>query len=215
MTPIVVGAPLRSGNWIVGGNHRRALVPIDGRSYLAQRYAIDWAMLGANGWVFEGDPKDNRSYFGYGAEVIAIADAVVESARDGIPDNVPGAPRLRDARDGVSLRAVPMTIDTVSGNNVVLRLGDKCSAFYAHLVPGSLRVKGGDSVRRGDVLGLLGNSGNSTGPHLHFHISDSEHPLAAEGLPYAIDTFDVRRSRDTWERRENEMPVGKTVVRFK
>jgi murein DD-endopeptidase MepM/ murein hydrolase activator NlpD len=68
----------------------------------------------------------------------------------------------------------------------VLDLGGGTYAFYAHLQPGSLRVKNGDRVTRGRVLGLLGNSGNSTEPHLHFHVSDGMSPLGSEGLPYTI-----------------------------
>ena len=69
---------------------------------------------------------------------------------------------------------------------VVLDLGGGRFAFYAHLQPGSLRVKAGDRVKAGQVLGLVGNSGNSTEPHLHFHISNGISPLGSEGLPYAI-----------------------------
>ena len=65
-------------------------------------------------------------------------------------------------------------------------------AFYAHLQPGSLKVKLGDKVRRGQVVGLVGNSGNSTEPHLHFHVSDANSPLGCEGLPYALDAFEVQ-----------------------
>ena len=69
---------------------------------------------------------------------------------------------------------------------MILDLGGGKFAFYAHIQPGTLRVKTGDRVTRGQVLGLVGNSGNSTEPHLHFHISDSPLPLESEGLPYAI-----------------------------
>ena len=69
---------------------------------------------------------------------------------------------------------VPITLETVGGNNVIMEIGDGLYAFYAHLQPGSLRVKVGDKVRRGQVLGLLGNSGNSSEPHLHFHICNAQ-----------------------------------------
>jgi murein DD-endopeptidase MepM/ murein hydrolase activator NlpD len=105
-----------------------------------------------------------------------VADATVAAIKDGIPENVPGP----------TSRAVPITSETIDGNYVVLDLGEGRFAFYAHLQPGSLRVKAGDRVTTGQVLGLVGNSGNSTEPHLHFHVSNGVSPLGSEGLPYAL-----------------------------
>jgi hypothetical protein len=218
--PMAIGPPLRGGDWLAangfGNNaaHRRAVVPIGGQAFIAQRYAIDWARLGRDGRLFEGNPEDNGSYFGYGAEVLAVADGFVISVKDGIPENVPRSRRLREMTEGETLRAVPMTLETIGGNYVILDLGESRYAFYGHLVPGSLRVKPEDRVSRGEVIGRLGNSGNSTGPHLHFHLSDRNHPLAAEGLPYAIDSWESMRAPDRWERRTNESPMQGARVRF-
>jgi murein DD-endopeptidase len=108
-------------------------------------------------------------------------------------------------------------------------LGNGRFAFYEHLQPGSIRVRIGDRVRSGQVLGLLGNSGSSSlGPHLHFHISDINSPLGAEGFPYVFRSFEVLGAvetiaRDTkWvpqpnpevKRRRMEMPLANTVLRF-
>jgi murein DD-endopeptidase MepM/ murein hydrolase activator NlpD len=133
-----------------------------------------------------------------------VADGVIASVKDGIPENIPGA----------TSRAVPITLDTVGGNYVVLDLGDDRFAFYAHLQPGSLRVKVGDRVRRGQVLGLVGNSGNSTQPHLHFHVTNGNSPLGAEGIPYAIGSFEVQAQNGSWESRKNEIPMNNSRVRF-
>lgn len=180
--PITIGPPLAGDAWLAGNgpgpasNHRRALIPVNGRARIAQRFAIDWVRLGPNGRTFDGDQKDNRSYRAYGADILAVADATVAATKDGIPENVPG----------LTSRAVPITTETVGGNYVVLDLGSDRYAFYAHLQPGSLRVKTGDRVTRGQVIGLVGNSGNSTEPHLHFQVSDGISPLGSEGVPYAI-----------------------------
>jgi murein DD-endopeptidase MepM/ murein hydrolase activator NlpD len=133
--------------------------------------------LNPSGATFSGDQKDNKSYRAYGADVLAVANAMVVATKDGIPENVPG----------ITSRAVPITSDTIGGNHIVLDLGGGRYAFYAHLQPGSLKVKVGDRVTRGQVIGLVGNSGNSTEPHLHFHISDGVSPLGSEGLPYILD----------------------------
>ena len=179
---IVIGPPLDGGDWMAANGpgrnsqHRRGFVPVEGRATIAQRFAIDWVRLNPNGQTFTGDQKDNKSYRAYGAEAFAVADAVVAATKDGIPENVPG----------LTSRAVPITLETVGGNHVVLDLGGGRYAFYAHLQPGSLRVKTGERVKRGQVIGLVGNSGNSTEPHLHFHVSDGVSPLGSEGLPYAL-----------------------------
>jgi murein DD-endopeptidase MepM/ murein hydrolase activator NlpD len=84
-----------------------------------------------------------------------------------------------------------VTAANADGNSVVLDLGDGHFALYAHFQPGSLRVRLGERVRRGQVLGLVGNSGNSDAAHLHFHVMDGPSPLASNGLPYVIDRFEV------------------------
>ena len=208
-----------AASWLAGngpGNssgHRRALIPTGGGARIAQRFAIDFVQLFPDGRSFSGDQKDNKSYRCYGAEALAVADAVVVATKDGIPENVPGP----------TSRAVPITLETVGGNHVILDLGGGRFAFYAHLQPGSLRVKTGDKVRRGQVVGLVGNSGNSTEPHLHFHISDANSPLGSEGLPYAFPSFEVQGKGWGWkpaspaaptEKRQNEMPLENEIIRF-
>ena len=129
----------------------------------------------------------------------------------------------------------PVTIRQADGNYVILALGRGRYAFYAHLKPGSLRVERGDRVRAGDVLGLLGNSGSSTGPHLHFHVMNRPSALAADGLPYVFDRFrtaaESRRSTIPCRHRQRrepvpvdpagagphrrELPLGRDVVGFR
>jgi murein DD-endopeptidase MepM/ murein hydrolase activator NlpD len=90
------------------------------------------------------------------------------------------------------------------------------------LQPGSLRVKVGDKVRRGQAVGLVGNSGNSTEPHLHFHVSDANSPLGSDGLPYLLPAFEVQGKGWGWkateakaaEKRQMEIPLENDVVRF-
>jgi murein DD-endopeptidase MepM/ murein hydrolase activator NlpD len=210
---VVIGPPLRGGDWMAGNGpshssgHRRALIPVGGRAAIAQRFAIDWVRLRSDGKTFAGDRGANRSYRAYGAEVLAVSDGIVVAVVDGIPENVPGP----------TSRAVPMTLETLGGNHVVLEIGGGRTGFYAHLQPGSLRVKRGDRVRRGQVLGLVGNSGNSTEPHLHFHVSDSPSPLGSEGVPYVLPSFETRAARPGGPPRahRNELPLENDVVTFR
>jgi murein DD-endopeptidase len=217
--PVAISSPLRGNHWLAGNGpsitsgHRRALIPIDGHAVIAQRFAIDWVRIRNEGKTFQGDEKDNKNYYAYGSDALAVADGVVTEVKDGIPENIPG----RDSR------AVPITLETVGGNHVILDIGGGHFAFYAHLQPGSLRVKLGDKVRRGQVVGLVGNSGNSTEPHLHFHIENASSPLGAEGLPYSLASFEVVGHGWAWkpadaigaaEVHKNEIPMENEVVNF-
>jgi len=183
----VLGPPLRGGTWLAANGpsntsgHRRALIPIDGRARIAQRFGVDYVKVDEQGRTFSGDQADNANYHAEGEAALAVSDGVVVAVKDSIPENVPG----------INSRAVEITMETVGGNYVILDIGDGLYAFYAHLRPGSLAVEVGDLVERGDVLGQVGNTGNSTEPHLHFHLADAATPLGSEGLPYAHDVFEL------------------------
>jgi hypothetical protein len=188
--PIRLSAPLRGpGVGVAGGccssasAHRHGLlVGQDGRIVVAQRYAIDFVRVKEPLDIFAGDPARNDSYFLYGAEVIAAAPGRVVATRDDMPENTPPNP------------PPDVALNDLAGNFVTQDLGGGRFALYAHLQPGSVRVKPGQRVRRGEVLGLVGNSGNSTGPHLHFHVMDGpggQSNLDANGLPYVFDRFEL------------------------
>jgi murein DD-endopeptidase MepM/ murein hydrolase activator NlpD len=207
-----IAAPLRGDNWLAGNGpanngsgHRRALIPVDGRAQIAQRFAIDWVRLNADGKTFTGDPKDNKNYRAYGNDALAVADGIVTETKDGIPENVPG----------IDSRAVPITLETIGGNHVILDIGHGRYALYAHLQPGSLKVKLGDHVKRGQVLGLVGNSGNSIEPHLHFHLSDANSLLGSEGIPYALESFDAKpKAGAPATKHRTEIPTENEIVTF-
>jgi hypothetical protein len=217
--PAVLGPPLKGGNWLAANGparnsgHRRSLLPIDGVPSIAQRFAIDYVMIDSTGSTFRGDRLKNENYYAQGVDAIAVADGIVAATKDSIPENIPG----------INSRAVPITLETVGGNHVILDIGGGRYAFYAHLQPGSLRVKKGDRVRKGQVLGLVGNSGNSTEPHLHFHVSDGNSPLGSEGMPYVHETLDVAGrcqtigsgcSTSAVQTKRRVMPFQNELVRF-
>lgn len=213
----VIGSPLQGSDWVAANGpsntsaHRRAFIPLNGHAYISQRFAIDWVELNPDGKTYQGDAADNKSYRAYGAEIHAVADGVVTQTKDGIPQNVPNKPPV-----------VPITLETIGGNHVIMDIGNGLYAFYAHMQPGSVRVKVGDRVKRGQVLGLLGNSGNSSEPHLHFHICNANSELASEGLPYAFAEYELQ-GKGEWKpseshsapvKHEMEIPLEDEVVRF-
>jgi murein DD-endopeptidase MepM/ murein hydrolase activator NlpD len=178
--PVRINAPLSGDRWAaVIGAHRRSVQPVNGRFTNGQRYAIDWNRLDEQDRPAFGDPASFSSNPSYGAPVLAVGDAKVVEAVDGIADQPPDS-------------FTPVGPEIADGNVVVLKLEHGVYVGYAHLVPGSVRVRAGDRVESGDELGLLGNSGNSNGPHLHFQVMDTPSLLDSESLPFVIREFDLR-----------------------
>lgn len=222
--PLVLGAPLRGGPWAAihspewERGHRRMLYTVDGRARIPGRFAIDWVKLDAAGRTAQGDADAVASAYGYGADVLAVADAVVASSRD-------------DVAESASVAANPKhALGDAAGNYVSLDLGDGRYAFYEHLKPGSLKVKPGQRVTRGQAIAALGFTGDSTGPHLHFHVANGDSPLGAEGVPFVLDGFELlgryadigALGMEPWKPpeaglphwRQREMPAPNTVVGF-
>jgi murein DD-endopeptidase MepM/ murein hydrolase activator NlpD len=139
--------------------------------------------------------------------VFAVTDATVLMVRDGAPDNVPGP--------AASFRPlVPNSMATIGGNLILLDLGGGRYAWYFHLQPGSLGVKTGDRVRRGQPLARIGCSGDSNLPHLHFEVTTSPKVMAGVGLPYVIDQYRVWTADNIWQARSRELPLDKMLIDF-
>jgi murein DD-endopeptidase MepM/ murein hydrolase activator NlpD len=210
----VLGAPVKGAVWLASDgpsndetNHHRRGIPIfNGRTFSSRRYAIDWQQS-EDGSTFSGDALDKHSYHSYGKPVLAVADGRVVKVRDGLPENAPG--HEEDFHP-----AVPITIKTIAGNFITVDLGKGQFAHYLHLEPGTLRVKAGDRVRRGQVLAKIGNSGDSREPHLHFEVTDSPLVMVGDGLPYLIDRYRVQSAADSWQTRTQELPMKDMLVDF-
>jgi Peptidase family M23 len=210
-----LGPPVEGTDWLAAdapsndqdNHHRRGILVMDGRITVSRRYAIDWKQV-EQGKSFSGDARDKHSYYAYGKAVLAVADGKVVTARDGLPDNVPG-------HNEAFHPAVPITMDTIAGNTITLDLGGGQFAYYMHLQPGSLRVKAGDHVRRGQLLALVGDSGDAREPHVHFEVTTSSKLMAGEGLPYLIDRYRVTAANDgATGLRTHELPLNNSVVDF-
>ncbi len=211
----VLGPPVEAADWLASdgpsndedNHHRRGVVILDGKAVDSRRYAVDWEQV-KDGVTFSGDARDARSYYSYGKAVLAVADGRIIAARDGLPDNVPG-------HGDAFHPAVPITLETIGGNTITLDLGGGQFAYYMHLQPGSLLVKAGDRVRRGQVLARIGASGDAREPHLHFEVTTSSKLLAGEGVPYLIEHYRSKIVSDGPSQvRARELPLGKTVVTF-
>ena len=181
--PVTISPPLKGAGWLNGDGccgmsaHRMAANPINGQLWCAERYAIDFVQLTADGRLYNGDKAKVDSYPYYGADVTAVADGTVVAVVDNLADQVPGA------------KPPALPLDQYAGNRVIQDLGGGNFAMYAHIKPGSVAVKVGDRVKTGQRLGALGNSGNSDAPHLHFQLMSTQDPLRANGLPFLFDKF--------------------------
>lgn len=180
----IFGPPLRGGPWVaiyapeMERGHRRVPYAVAGRATIPGRFAIDFMKVDAAGRLDRSDGKTLADSLSYGAEVLAVADGTVAAIRDDFTE-----PKLRADLPRVS-------IGDATGNFVAIDLGDGRYAFYEHLQPG-VKVKPGDRVKRGQVIGRLGLTGQGSAPHLHFHVASAPSPLAAEGLPFLIDGAEV------------------------
>ncbi|MFD6589299.1 M23 family metallopeptidase [Streptomyces anulatus] len=192
--PVEVDPPV-TGRW-TALNSPADKVPSHGTHVYGQTYAIDIVAEPETG---EGEPsarpafrwlwpvvRRNRAFPAFGAPLLAVADATVVRASDGQRDHL--------SRNSLPALAYLMLIEgnvrsivgahRVIGNHVILDLGEGTFAVYAHVRRGSLQVKAGDRVRAGQWLGQVGNSGNTTEPHLHFHLMDGPDPDSARGVPF-------------------------------
>ncbi len=182
---VLLGAPLAGGAWAAVHNnawergHRRVVYTREGVPRIPGRFAIDFIKLDAAGRYAFADENEIKNWFGYGADVLAVADGVVATTRD-------------DFSESPTLSAHPAyAADLATGNYISLKIADGRYVFYEHLQPGSIQVAPGQVVKKGDVIARLGFTGQTTGPHLHLHVADADSPLGAEGQPFAFENFSL------------------------
>jgi hypothetical protein len=182
---VVIGPPLQGDGYISADSccdssrHTRAALPVNGRVWLAQRYAVDWEQLDAQGHIYQGPQEKVESYTIFGKPVLAVGDGVVVSVTEGLPEQTPGK------------YPTNIALEEADGNSVILDLGEHHYAVYAHMQPGSIKVRKGERVKLGQVIGSVGNTGNSVAPHLHFQVNDRPSSFVSNGLPYEIRDFEV------------------------
>jgi murein DD-endopeptidase MepM/ murein hydrolase activator NlpD len=91
--------------------------------------------------------------------------------------------------------------------------GKEVYAFFAHARTDSIQVREGDEIQLGQRLAEVGHSGNSTAPHLHFHIMDSPNILEAKGLPCTFREYEARRD-GVWIKVVTGIPEKRELVRY-
>lgn len=184
--------PLR-GNWFVGNGGRHEA--LNGHwGHRDQQFAVDLVAVGENGKTHRGDGSRPEQYYAWGRPVYAVATGTVVRAIE----------QLRDMPIGESDN------EHIDGNHVMVAHADGAFSLYDHLQRGSVPVGVGDSIRAGQLLGRVGNSGNTSEPHLHLQLqtSDTLNPAQAESTPMVFGDIVVNEA--LIER--GELP-GRTIVR--
>jgi hypothetical protein len=229
----VLAPPVSAGDWLMSEgccsddtHHRRGIAPINGELQVPERFGIDFFKLDADNRAWVGDPSRLSSYLSYRQPVLSVADGTVVASRNDLPNNteVPKPPKKPP-------------IDEAVGNFVIVRLASGVFVLYGHLDPGSVTVAAGQRVAEGSRLGLIGSSGNSTTPHLHFQTLTEPTFFPSDSLPYVFDRFDLlgRVPDRIWDddlglrptgtlpfvpepsirTHSRQLPLDRTVVRFR
>tara|TARA_R110001606_G_scaffold399186_2_gene581409 strand:+ start:22659 stop:23858 length:1200 start_codon:yes stop_codon:yes gene_type:complete len=225
-TKLILGLPFhKKGKWLYEAEgHKNSRFFSNGNVIYPQRFALDWIYVNDDGKFAKEDSSINKNWYGYGLEIVSVADGVVVDIKDTIIENKPLSEEM----------AVPMNGKTIAGNYVIIDIGNDLHALYGHLIPNSLKVNIGDEVKKGQVIGLLGNSGNSDLPHLHFHIESKSNVLmGGEGIPYHIKEFNQLKYYSAEEisrlyhdnnvpldavksdKKNNEFPIGYGLIEIK
>jgi len=152
------------GTWYVASEHS---YQDPHKRFAAEAFAYDFIQIGANGKSYQREGLRNSDYYAYGKKVLATKDGKVVFVQTAIAENEPGK----------------TNVNMPGGNVVVIDHGDNQFSYYAHLRPNTIMVREGAQVRAGDVLGEVGNSGDSLEPQLHFHVMNHASPDQADGIP--------------------------------
>ena len=150
-----------------------------GHDEWSQFYAYDIAPLGPHGELIKTDGEKNEDFVMWGHDVLATADGKIVLARDDLPDNQKPGVMPSEAE----LLKLGDLAQVAGGNQIVIDHGNGEFSYFAHLQHGSVRVKKGDTIKQGQVMAKLGNSGHATGPHLHYHLMTCDTVFRCDGLP--------------------------------
>lgn len=162
-----------------------------------QKHAFDFVIVDEKGESHKGRAKANRDFYAFGKKILAPAGGVVIEAVDGIRDNKPGG----------------INNYLIAGNLVIIKHRKNEISFLAHLKQGSVKVKAGDKIKIGQVIGLCGNSGKSSEPHLHYHLQDNEIIQNGRGIKCYFQNIAISK-KDKKERKFEYSPIKGDIVKF-
>ena len=222
--PIIVEFPLR-GEWL-SPNTPGTKVPSHGTNQLGTRYAydfiqVDWNRMGTPAYrvgvmqyLFSGVKLSD--YYCWGQEVYSPCDGIVVVAEDGYAENEKTnllADMSNAYKNAHYFDPEKDDIQSVAGNYVIIKYSENVYAALCHLQTGSVQVSVGQMIKKGEVIGRVGHSGNSFAPHLHFQLMDSSDITVANGVPCAFEQYEIFQDNE-WQIIENGIPTDKDRIRF-
>lgn len=222
--PIIVEFPLR-GEWL-SPNTPGTKVPSHGTNQLGTRYAydfiqVDWNRMGTPAYrvgvmqyLFSGVKLSD--YYCWGQEVYSPCDGIVVVAEDGYAENEKTnllADMSNAYKNAHYFDPEKDDIQSVAGNYVIIKYSENVYAALCHLQTGSVQVSVGQMIKKGEVIGRVGHSGNSFAPHLHFQLMDSGDITVANGVPCAFEQYEIFQDNE-WQIIENGIPTDKDRIRF-
>ncbi len=222
--PIIVEFPLR-GEWL-SPTTPGTKIPSHGTNRLGTRYAYDFIQVD---WKRKGNPAYRvsflhyllfgislKDYYCWDREVYASCDGIVVQAEDGYEERA-RTNLLSDIanayKNAHSFDPEKDDVQRIAGNYIILKCGENVYAALVHLQKGSVQVAVGQSIKKGEMIGRVGHSGNSFAPHLHFQLMDKSDISTANGLPCAFETYEVCQNGE-WKSVSNGIPANKDRIRF-
>ena len=152
-----------------------------------QRYAYDFIVVDDKGMSYDGNNKSVQNYYCFGKNIIAPADGIV----------VRISGKHKDSRTN-GKKAFCDTWD-IRGNFIIIKHAEKEYSLIAHLMPDSITVKVGDSVKQSEVIARCGNTGNTSEPHIHFQLQSGKSFFTSVGLPIAFSNIHAQGKKPYWQ----------------
>ena len=181
-----------------------------------QEFAFDLVKIGTNGTTYKEDGSKLTDYYGYGAPVYAIGSGKVVSIYDGATESNENLKQPNETTEEYLERSAKLQQELlakgfsyVMGNHVIIEHDNGEYSHYLHLKNGSLNVNLGDYVKRGEHIAALGHSGNSTEPHLHFHVTDGPDMAYSRSIPVSFHNISLFPDDDTNIR---HIHYGQTII---
>lgn len=218
---IILDFPLK-GTWITPNTPGKR-IPSHGTTKYGETYAYDFVKIDGNSkiekfysisplrYLLSGAKLDEC--YGWGSEIYSPCDGEVVIAVDSVVERNP----VRLINDIKYMKDVTSRFENglaeykeVAGNYVIMKLNSNVYALFAHMKNGTIRVKTGQRVNRGEIIGNVGHSGNSTAPHLHFQLMDNVNPMYANGLPCAFFKYEEYKNGE-WKIVNNGIPRSSRI----
>lgn len=178
------------GDWMAGHAGGSVLTNYH-NAITSQKYAIDVVKVNEGGWFYQNKGEELTDIYSFGESVYAPVAGVVTTVVDSLPNH--------------EVSFFPSDSLNPAGNHVVIHFDQERYLFMAHLMAGTIEVQKGDSVETGDIVGKIGNSGNTSWPHLHMHIQDKPAIGMEETEAYPFRFMEMERKRwFFWQQTEND-----------